>query len=69
MVFATIAGASCGSFEPCGPQPWPAQARKHPVVAGRAPQAASESQALLCHSERSEESILGKVTDVSLRST
>ncbi len=42
-------------LEPCGPQPWPAQARKHPAVAGRAPQAASESQAL-CHSERSEES-------------
>ncbi len=43
-----------GSFEPCGPQPWPAQARK------RAPQAAPrrlrpEYQAL-CHSERSEES-------------
>ncbi len=55
MVFATIAGTSCGSFELCGPQPWPAQARKHPAVAGRAPQAASESQAL-CHSERSEES-------------
>ena len=28
----------------CGPQPWPAQARKHPAVAGRAPQAASESK-------------------------
>ncbi len=57
MVFATIAGTSCGSFEPCGPQPWPAQARKHPAVAGRAPQAASESPTdLLCHSERSEES-------------
>ncbi len=27
-----------GSFEPCGPQPWPAEARK------RAPQAASESK-------------------------
>ena len=57
MVFATIAGASCGSFEPCGPQPWPAQARKHPAVDGRAPQVASESPTdLLCHSERSEES-------------
>ena len=22
----------------CGPQPWPAQARKHPAVDGRAPQ-------------------------------
>ncbi len=33
-----------GSFGPCGPQPWPAEARKHPAVAGRAPQAASESQ-------------------------
>ena len=41
----------------CGPQPWPAQARKHPAVDGRAPQAASESPTdLLCHSERSEES-------------
>ena len=38
MVFATIAIASFGSFEPCGPQPWPAEARK------RAPQAASESK-------------------------
>ncbi len=47
--------ALCGSFEPCGPQPWPAQARKHPAGTGRAPQAAPESQAL-CHSERSEES-------------
>ena len=28
MVFAAIAGASYGSFEPCGPQPWPAEARK-----------------------------------------
>ena len=37
------------AFQACGPQPWPAQARK------RAPQAAPESQAL-CHSERSEES-------------
>ena len=46
-----------GSFEPCGPQPWPAEARKHPAVAGRAPQAAPESPTtLLCHSERSEES-------------
>jgi len=26
-----------GSFEPCGPQPCPAEARKHPAVAGRAP--------------------------------
>ena len=33
-----------GSFEPFGPQPWPAQARKHPAVARRAPQAAPESQ-------------------------
>ena len=41
----------------CGPQPWPAQARKHPAVDGRAPQVASESPTdLLCHSERSEES-------------
>ncbi len=31
-----------GSFEPCGPQPWPAEARKHPAVARRAPQAAPE---------------------------
>ena len=44
MVFATIAIASFGSFEPCGPQPWPAEARKHPAVAGRAPQAAPESK-------------------------
>ncbi len=41
MVFGTNVVASCGSFEPCGPQPWPAEARKHPAVAGRAPQAAS----------------------------
>ena len=41
----------------CGPQPWPAEARKHPAFARRAPQAASESPTdLLCHSERSEES-------------
>ena len=41
----------------CGPQPWPAEARKHPAVAGRVPQAAAESPTdLLCHSERSEES-------------
>ncbi len=33
-----------GSFEPCGPQPCPAEARKHPAVDGRAPQAASESK-------------------------
>ena len=39
----------------CGPQPWPAEARKHPAFSRRAPQAAPESQAL-CHSERSEES-------------
>ena len=45
----------------CGPPPWPAQARKHPAVAGRVPQAAPESQVLLV--------ILSKVTDVSLRST
>ena len=32
-VLATIAVVSCGSFEPCGPQPPPAEARK------RAPQA------------------------------
>ena len=42
--FAAIAGTSCGSFEPCEPQPWPAEARKHPAVARRAPQAAPESQ-------------------------
>ena len=41
MVFATIAGAS-RLLEPCGPQPPAAEARKHPAVAGRAPQAASE---------------------------
>jgi hypothetical protein len=40
--FAAIAGTSCGSFEPCGPQPWPAQARKHPAGTGHAPQAAPE---------------------------
>ncbi len=40
--FAAIAGTSCGSFEPCGPQPCPAEARKHPAVAGRTPQAAPE---------------------------
>ena len=33
-----------GSFEPCGPQPCPAEARKHPAVARRAPQAAPESK-------------------------
>jgi hypothetical protein len=49
---AIVVASFFGSFEPCGPQPCPAQARKHPAVAGRAPQAASESQAL-CHSERS----------------
>ncbi len=39
MVFATNVDASFfGSFEPCGPQPWPAEARK------RTPQAASESK-------------------------
>ena len=52
---AIVVASFFGSFEPCGPQPCPAEARKHPAVARRAPQAASESQAL-CHSERSEES-------------
>ena len=45
MVFATIAGTSCGSFEPCGPQPWPAEARKiykSPFLTGLAPRAAPE---------------------------
>ena len=49
----------CGSFEPCGPQPRRAEARK------RAPQAAPESQVLLCHSERSEEICNNRVTDSS----
>ena len=49
MVFATNVDALGGYFEPCGPQPWPAEARK------RAPQAAPESPTdLLCHSEQSE---------------
>ncbi len=56
MVFATHVNVSCGSFEPCGPQPWPAQARKHPAVAGRAPQAASESQPYFVILSVSEES-------------
>ncbi|MDE6827876.1 MAG: hypothetical protein K2P46_04060, partial [Alistipes sp.] len=38
MVFAANVDASRGSFEPCGPQPRPAEARK------RAPQAAPESK-------------------------
>ena len=67
MVFAANVVASFfGSFEPCGPQPWPAQARKHPAIAGRAPQAASESPTdLLCHPERKRRIYLGKVTDSS----
>ena len=35
---AIVVASFFGSFEPCGPQPWPAEARK------RAPQAASESK-------------------------
>ena len=38
-------------LEPCGPQPWPAQARKHPAVAGRAPQAAPESKPIVILNE------------------
>ncbi len=44
---AIVVASFFGSFEPCGPQPWPAEARKHPAVARRAPQATSESQVLL----------------------
>ncbi len=44
MVFAANVDASRGSFEPCGPQPPAAEARR----------LRPESQAPLCHSERSE---------------
>ncbi len=56
-----------GSFEPCGPQPCPAEARKHPAVAGRAPQAAPAPLRLpyFVILSVSEGSIWGKVTDSS----
>ena len=56
-----------GSFEPCGPQPWPAEARKHPAVARRAPQAAPAPprQPYFVILSVSEGSIWGKVTDSS----
>ena len=52
MIFtANVVASFFGSFEPCGPQPWPAQARKHPAVAGRAPQAAPESKSFVILNE------------------
>ena len=48
---AIVVASFFGSFEPCGPQPWPAEARKHPAVAGRAPQAAPESKSFVILNE------------------
>ena len=48
---AIVVASFFGSFEPCGPQPWPAEARKHPAVAGRVPQAAPESKSFVILNE------------------
>ncbi len=68
MVFtANVVASFFGSFEPCGPQPCPAEARKHPAVARRAPQAAPAPLRLpyFVILSVSEGSIWGKVTDSS----